>query len=321
VLLFGLSPSSAEAFWCCKPKQSCPAPSVVYECPPPVYHHAPPAAELAPAPTPERRPERRPDDRRPDDRRPDDRRPDDRPEKRSEKRPEARPEKRPEHPEKRPERRPDRHPPKGHPDHKHDGHHPKGRPDHKHDGQPKGFRELPPPMPISSGVVIEAPAHASVYLQGRPVELSNGYLASVADNLTPGNKYRYVVEARVVENGETRTTRRVVEFLAGESVRIDLRDLAAWDPPAERPAVGSARVTVSAPPGVSIYLQGQRVPLANGRLSFEVPDLVAGKTYRYTFAAQAGADGERTERKVEFQAGGQVQVEFTRAEGLQVADR
>ena len=125
----------------------------------------------------------------------------------------------------------------------------------------------------------------------------------------------------MVENGETRTTRRVVVFRAGDPVHVDLRNPAAWDAPAERPSVGSARVTVSAPDGVAIYLQGQRVPLANGRLSFEVPDLVPGKTYQYTFAAQSGADGERVERKVTFQAGGQVQVEFTRAEGLQVADR
>jgi uncharacterized protein (TIGR03000 family) len=176
-------------------------------------------------------------------------------------------------------------------------------------------------MPISSGVIIEAPAHARLYLQGQEVELSDGYLASAADNLTPGRRYRYRIEARMVEDGRTRSTRRVVEFRAGEPVHVDLRDVAAWDPPAERPAVGSARVSVSAPEGVSVYLQGRRVPLAGGRLSFEVPDLVAGKTYRYTFAAQAGANGERVERQVEFQAGGQVQVKFTGAAGLQVADR
>jgi uncharacterized protein (TIGR03000 family) len=189
--------------------------------------------------------------------------------------------------------------------------------------RPIGQGGLPEPELVSSAVQIIAPRNAAVQIQGQAIEMENGQFVSSVSSLQPGKTYRYVVQAQMNQDGEVIKTSRQVTFQAGQQVRVDLRDTVAWERPErrqeQRPATGIARVSITAPEGVAIYLQGQQIPLREGRFSFTVTDLTPGKDYHYTFTAQAGQ--ERVDKKVSFKAGNHVLVEFSRTGGLQASAR
>lgn len=75
-----------------------------------------------------------------------------------------------------------------------------------------------------------------------------------------------------------------------------------------------AAMTVIAPPRTTVYVDGVRVPLQDGQLTFEVPDLNEGQRYLYRFRAETVRDGQQVvvNREVTFRAGDTIRVDFSR---------
>ena len=82
-------------------------------------------------------------------------------------------------------------------------------------------------------------------------------------------------------------------------------------------------VEVAAPEGVAVYVEGRRVPLQGGRMTFAVPDVTEGKQYAYHFRAERARDGrvEVQQRQVTFRAGERVRVDFTQPDPAAVSRR
>lgn len=81
-------------------------------------------------------------------------------------------------------------------------------------------------------------------------------------------------------------------------------------------AAPTTTLTVTAPSGVAVYVEGVRVPLQDGQLTFNVPGVREGRRYVYHFRAESEQDGQTvsTRREVAFQPGERVRVAFTRAD-------
>lgn len=73
-----------------------------------------------------------------------------------------------------------------------------------------------------------------------------------------------------------------------------------------------ATVVVELPADAKLFLNGDAVPLTSARRTFQTPELQAGKTYAYTFRAEVVREGKTLtdSKRVVFQAGGMVQVDF-----------
>jgi len=79
----------------------------------------------------------------------------------------------------------------------------------------------------------------------------------------------------------------------------------------EYPAA-KATVVVELPADAKLYLDGNAVPLTSARRTFQTPELKPGKTYAYTLRADIVRVGKTLtdSKRVVFQAGGTVQVDF-----------
>jgi len=87
-----------------------------------------------------------------------------------------------------------------------------------------------------------------------------------------------------------------------------------WAPPPPRayPPVPATTLNVVAPPGATVQVENERVPLVDGQFTFDVPGLEAGKRYAYQFRAEVMRGGvlRLEQRTVAFRTGENVVVDF-----------
>jgi uncharacterized protein (TIGR03000 family) len=84
-------------------------------------------------------------------------------------------------------------------------------------------------------------------------------------------------------------------------------------PKEEKDKETTARVTITAPPGLRLTVDGQPLALQTPVQTFETPALEPGHTYSYVFRAEGLRDGKAAvrERKVTVRAGEAARVDFT----------
>ena len=156
-------------------------------------------------------------------------------------------------------------------------------------------------------VVIRAPEGVTVTVNGRKVAVKSPGQTFVTPTLAPGRTFTYLVEGSAKQGDKTVTSTRRVSVRAGSSAVADFGDLV--------PAGRVARVTVVLPKGRTLTVNGQAMPVAGTRQTFETPTLVKGKKYTYVMKASDGA-GDTILRKVRVEAGKAVTVDFTKASTL-----
>jgi uncharacterized protein (TIGR03000 family) len=90
-------------------------------------------------------------------------------------------------------------------------------------------------------------------------------------------------------------------------------EAAAIAPPPPAPADDTAKITVILPADAELYVDGHETKEVGAERVFATPPLVRGKDFSYSFRAVWTEDGKPVERtrKVTFQAGSQLRVDFT----------
>lgn len=79
------------------------------------------------------------------------------------------------------------------------------------------------PTTGSARVTVQVPADATLWIDGQPTRQTGAVREFVSpDTLQPGRTYSYTLRAQWVENGQTVTRERTVEFQAGNSVIVNL---------------------------------------------------------------------------------------------------
>jgi uncharacterized protein (TIGR03000 family) len=155
-------------------------------------------------------------------------------------------------------------------------------------------------------VVVQLPPDARMWVDGKPADLTSATRSFVTPALESGRDYYYTIKAEASRSGLAQTARVIVR--AGQFSRVDFGDLTSvarltTDGPAP------AHVTVRLPENVRLYVDDVLAP----QTSFDTPKLEPGRTYYYTLRAESRNGGRADSRRVEFQAGKQVEVDFTAA--------
>jgi uncharacterized protein (TIGR03000 family) len=168
----------------------------------------------------------------------------------------------------------------------------------------------PAVQPNRATVVVDLPADADLFVDGKRADLTSAKRTVVTPELKPGKEYFYTVKAEAVRDGKKVEKVRKVAFRAGSVVRLNLGDLKAA--PDQTAAAAPSRVTVKLPEDARLYVDGVACPLTSGTRSFDTPKLEAGRSYYYTLKAEVVREGQtRSESKrVVVEAGKQVEVDF-----------
>jgi uncharacterized protein (TIGR03000 family) len=85
----------------------------------------------------------------------------------------------------------------------------------------------------------------------------------------------------------------------------------------------SARITVKLPEDAKLFVDGVLCPMASATRSFDTPKLNAGQSYHYQLKAEVVRGGKTTtvNRRIDFEAGQSIAVEFSNLPRLQTASR
>lgn len=166
------------------------------------------------------------------------------------------------------------------------------------------------------------PADAQLYVDGQRTNLTSTTRTFTTPQLQLGRDYYYTVMAEAVRDGRTATESKRVVVRAGYQSRVTFADLTAPAVQAKETSA-PARITVRLPADARLFVNGEACTLTSTTRSFETPRLEAGKDYAYTFKAEVVRDGRtRSEdRRVVFQAGKQVTVDFGNLAPASVASR
>jgi uncharacterized protein (TIGR03000 family) len=87
--------------------------------------------------------------------------------------------------------------------------------------------QAPAPAPVpalgSARVTVQLPANATLWIDGQPTQQTGATRQFVSPpSLEPGRTYGYTLRAQWVENGQTVTREKTVEFKAGSEVIVNL---------------------------------------------------------------------------------------------------
>jgi len=85
----------------------------------------------------------------------------------------------------------------------------------------------------------------------------------------------------------------------------------------------SARITVKLPADAKLYVDGVLCPMNSDTRAFDTPKLASGQSYHYQLKADVVRDGKTTtaNRRIDFEAGQSILVEFNNLPRLQTVSR
>jgi uncharacterized protein (TIGR03000 family) len=157
-------------------------------------------------------------------------------------------------------------------------------------------------------VVVQLPADARMWVDGKLADLSSASRSFRTPALEMDRDYYYTIRAETRANGQTLAQTARVIVRAGQMSRVDFGDLTGVARvTTEGPA--PAHVTVRLPADARLFVDDVLAP----QTSFDTPKLAAGRTFYYTLRVEPRDGGRSDSRRVELQAGKQVEVDFTAA--------
>ena len=202
-------------------------------------------------------------------------------------------------------------------------------------------------------VVIRLPADARLYADDAPLRLSGPERKFTTPDLPANLEYTYRLRAEYDRDGEVVSVTKKVTVRAGGAVAVDFADLTVGKPAAPTPSTGGnvlaaspvsnpspgtvpsvlpgamsgnpgantpgspatdrAMITVTLPPGATLYVDDRKSPSSEPVRQFATPPLPAGREFAYLLKAEVTRDGrpESITQKVTFRAGERLTVDFT----------
>jgi uncharacterized protein (TIGR03000 family) len=173
----------------------------------------------------------------------------------------------------------------------------------------------PPPAPAPGGstsinradgmLIVEVPADAKIYVNGRLTSTPGEVREYVSRNLTHGYNYAYEVRAEVQRGGQTITDTKRIDLRAGESTKLAF-NLA---PTTEV----ETSITVKVPANAKVNLGGNDTNLQGETRVFRTSALKAGAEWKsYTIVATLEVDGREItkEQSIDVKAGENKEVAF-----------
>jgi uncharacterized protein (TIGR03000 family) len=188
-------------------------------------------------------------------------------------------------------------------------------------GQPQRFQQPQPPSD-NALITVRLPSDAKLLVDDMPTNETGPVRQFVIPgSLEKGKTYHYNLKAEWMENGQPVTRDRKVDFQAGNQVVVDFnqnRDQTTQPRTTTTeslygPTPTTALITVRLPADAKLVVDDLPTPQTGPVRQFVTPGaLEPGKTYHYTLKAEWMDNGQsvKRERKVDFQAGGQVNVDF-----------
>ncbi len=180
-------------------------------------------------------------------------------------------------------------------------------------------------LPTQATVVVKLPADARLYVDGELASLTSDTRTFTTPQIQRDRDYFYTIRAETTRDGQTVARSERITVRAGLMSRVDFGDLmgAAIKSGPESAAPTPARITVQLPEDARLYVDDVAAPLTSATRSFETPNLEPGRAYTYTIKAEVVRNGQtRTDsRRVEFQAGKAVTVDFAGLGAVQAASR
>jgi uncharacterized protein (TIGR03000 family) len=178
------------------------------------------------------------------------------------------------------------------------------------------------PMGPRARITVRLPESALLFVNAVPCPLTAATRSFDTPRLEVGRSYEYTLRAEVVRAGQTHSETRRVTFQAGKTAAVDFGDLQA--PTVVAAKTGSrARITVRLPAEARLFVNDVLCTLGSETRSFQTAELPAGRRYAYTFKAEMARAGQaHTEtRRVVFEGGQEVRVDFRERSVIQTAER
>jgi uncharacterized protein (TIGR03000 family) len=186
-------------------------------------------------------------------------------------------------------------------------------------GQPPAYQQTT--SPDTALITIRLPADAKLMVDDAQTNETGPVRQFVTPGaLEKGKTYHYNLKAEWNENGQPVTRERKVDFQAGSQLVVDF--MQPTDQTGTRtttteslygPTPTTALITVRLPADARLIVDDLPTTQTGPVRQFVTPGaLESGKTYHYTLKAEWVDNGQpvKRERKVDFQAGGQVNVDF-----------
>lgn len=197
-------------------------------------------------------------------------------------------------------------------------------------------RYTPPAAAVDgrATVQVKLPADARLFAEDRPLQLDSATRTFVTPPLPGGREYTYRFRAEYDRNGRTVSETKRLVVRPGASVPLEFEDLTvARAPAAESPRVAGlppaaipipmpaattsapARITVTLPPGGTLYIDKQKDERPDRVREYTTPPLPPGKEFAYWMTVETVANGQKEYviQKVVCKAGESVPVDFTKA--------
>jgi uncharacterized protein (TIGR03000 family) len=110
---------------------------------------------------------------------------------------------------------------------------------------------------------------------------------------------------------------------AGQVSNVDFGDMSNTVARSVSPGAAPARITVNLPADARLFVDDVACNLTSGTRSFETPKLNPGQDYSYILKAEVDRNGQKRSdsRRVVFQAGKEVTVDFRSLETVSTASR
>jgi len=214
--------------------------------------------------------------------------------------------------------------------------------------------QLPPPSGPGDAsratVVVRLPAEATLFAEGRKLNLSSDTRRFVSPPLPSGGDYTYNFRAEYARNGETISRTKSVSVRAGGQFTVDFDDTLSGRPaplapqqmpsilpttstqfptvpaptaaapvgvpnpvPGKASAPERAKITVKLSRGATLYVDGRKNDRTETVREFTTPPLAQGAEYAYILKAEISRNGQPESQtvKVTFRAGEIQTVDLT----------
>jgi uncharacterized protein (TIGR03000 family) len=184
--------------------------------------------------------------------------------------------------------------------------------------------EIRQPAADEGKVTVRLPASAKLFVDGKEANLKNrGSRSFFTPKLEPNQDYFYTVKAEMTRNGQTVSESKRVVVRGGQVSAVDFGDMSNTVARSVTPTSAPARITVKLPADARLFVDDVACNLTSGTRSFDTPKLEPGREYSYVLKAEVERDGKmRTDtRRVVFQAGKEVSVDFGKLDGVTTASR